>query len=307
MRTLCTGGSGFIGSNLVEALLQRGDEVTVLDDFSAGKMSNLETVIDRVNIVKGSVTDLDLLRNLTSENDVVFHLAVQCLMVCNRDPILAHEVNNTGTFNVCQATKEKGKKLVYISSSEVYGTCQYVPMDEQHPTNPQSIYGLTKLVGEQYVQLFNNIYGVPAVIVRPFNAYGRNHREDSYACVITAFIKRLEQGKPPIIEGTGEQSRDFTYVTDTADGIILLSSLSNGETVNIGSGSSTTIKQLAQTLLRIYDMNPDNITYTDPRPNDVFKLNADITLATSKYGYRPKVSLEDGLRKYVEWFKTRGD
>src|SRR4030042_1189572 len=197
MKVLCTGGAGFLGSNLVQTLVQRGDQVTVLDDFSAGKLSNLESVIDRVNVVRGSVTDLELLRKLTSETDIIFHLAVQCLMVCNENPILAHEVNDKGTFNVCQAAKEKNNKLIYISSSEIYGTSQYSPMDEKHPTNPQSIYGLTKLVGEQYVQLFNKIYGVPAVIIRPFNAYGPNHREDNYAAVITAFIKRLEHEDPP--------------------------------------------------------------------------------------------------------------
>jgi len=302
MKALATGGSGFIGSNLVEALVRRGDEVTVLDDFSAGKMSNLEAVIDRVNVVRGSVTDLELLRKLTSETDIIFHLAVQCLMVCNENPILAHEVNDKGTFNVCQAAKEKNNKLIYISTSEIYGTSQYTPMDEKHPTNPQSLYGLTKLVGEQYVQLFNRLYGVPAVIIRPFNVYGPNHREDNYAAVITAFIKRLEHGEPPIIEGTGEQSRDFTYVSDTVDGILQLSKLNNAEIVNIGSGKSTTIKDLALALMNIYGMKPSTLKYASARPNDVFKLEADCSLA-HKYGYRPKILLENGLRLYVEWMK----
>ncbi len=302
MKVLCTGGAGFIGSNLVEALVQRGDEVTVLDDFSAGKLSNLESVIDRVNVVKGSVTDLELLRKLASETDAIFHLAVQCLMVCNENPILAHEVNDKGTFNVCQAAKEKNNKLIYISSSEIYGTCEHAPMDEEHPTNPQSIYGLTKLVGEKYVQLFNKIYGVPAVIIRPFNVYGKHHREDNYAAVITAFIKRLEHGEPPIIEGTGEQSRDFTYVSDTVDGILQLSKLNNGEIVNVGSGKSTTIKELAITLMNIYGMDTSRLKYAPARPNDVFKLQSAISRAYI-CGYRPQISLEKGLRLYVEWMK----
>jgi len=300
MKVLCTGGAGFIASNLVQTLVKRGNQVTVLDDFSAGKLSNLESVIDRVNVVRGSVTDLELLRKLTSETDIIFHLAVQCLMVCNENPILAHEVNDKGTFNVCQVAKEENNKLIYISSSEIYGTCQYSPMDEKHPTNPQSIYGLTKLVGEQYVQLFNKIYGVPAVIIRPFNVYGKFHREDNYAAVITAFIKQLEHGEPPIVEGTGEQSRDFTYVSDTVNGIILLSNLSHGEIVNIGNGKSTTIKDLATALMNIYGMDTSRLRYAPARPNDVLKLEADCSLAYT-HGYKPKISLEEGLRLYVDW------
>jgi UDP-glucose 4-epimerase len=301
MRTLVTGGAGFIGSNLVKVLVDRGDDVTVIDDFSVGRVEHLADCLDDIEVVTGSVCDLDLMRELMSKTDTVFHLAVKCLVECNGNPVLAHEVNVGGTFNVCLAAHEANAKIVYVSSSEVYGTCMFVPMAENHPTEPQSIYGLSKLMGEEYVKFFNKYYGVPAVIIRPFNAYGPHHRIDQYSAVITAFIRRLENAEFPIIEGTGKQSRDFTYVSDIAEGIALLSKLEHGEVVNIGSGKATSIKELATTLLNIYELEKRFI-YAEERPNDVFKLHADISLAKA-HGYEPKVSLKEGLRKYISWWR----
>ncbi len=305
MRALVTGGAGFIGSHLVKVLVDWGDEVTVLDDFSVGRMEHLDAVKDNnpkhLKIVKGSVCDKFILYRLMASTDIVYHLAVKCLVACNENPVLAYEDNIGGTFNVCLAAHDLHAKVVYVSSSEVYGTCKVSPMAENHPTEPQSIYGLSKLMGEEYVRLFNKYYGVPAVIIRPFNAYGPNHRNDQYSAVITAFIRRLEKGEHPIIEGTGEQSRDFTYVTDTAEGIILLSKLEHGEVVNIGSGKAVTIKELAATLMKIYGKE-EKYVFADPRPNDVFKLEADSSRAKA-FGYEPKISLEDGLKKYIEWWK----
>lgn len=301
MKILVTGGAGFIGSNLVKVLVERGDDVTVIDDFSVGRMDHLKDCYDDIAIVEGSVCDLDLMRKLMSKTDTVFHLAVKCLMTCNENPVMAHDVNVGGTFNVCLAAYETHAKIIYISSSEIYGTSMFVPMTEYHPTTPQSIYGLSKLMGEKYVKHFNKYYGVPAVIIRPFNAYGPNHRNDQYSAVITAFIRRMDNGEYPIIEWTGEQSRDFTYVTDLAEGIALLSKLDHGEIVNIGSGKATSIKELATTLLKIYGME-NKFIFAESRPNDVFKLEADIRFAKS-YGYEPKVSLEEGLRKYLAWWR----
>src|SRR3990167_1111616 len=251
MRSLVTGGAGFIGSGLVKVLVDRGDDVTVVDDFSVGKMEHLDD-IGNIEIVKGSICDIGLMRKLVSKTDIVFHLAVQCLMKCNENPIIAQEVNVGGTFNVCLAAYEAHTKMVYVSSSEIYGTCKFPPMKEDHPTEPQSIYGLSKLMGEEYVKHFNKYYGVPAVIIRPFNAYGPNHRNDQYSAVITAFIRRLENGE--IIENGTENDIENKFI------------------------------------------------YAERRPNDVFKLEADTSLAKS-YGFKPKVSLEEGLRKYISWWK----
>jgi len=325
MKSLITGGAGFIGSNLVKVLVERGDEVTVLDNFSVGRLNHLTDYLDNIKVVKGSVCDIDLMRKLISGTDTVFHLAVECLMRCNSD-IRAHEVNVGGTFNACLAAQESHAKMVYVSSSEVYGTCKIAPMTENHPLEPQSIYGLSKLIGEEYVTHFNKYYGLPAVIIRPFNTYGPNHRDDAYSAVITAFIRRLEKGESLIIEGTGDQSRDFTYVSDTAEGIAELSKLEHGEIVNIGSGNAISINDLASTLKKIYSMencekvkyyrfrNPQDIAsslkkiygkedvFINPRPNDVFKLEADISLAKA-HGYKPRVSMEEGLRKYMVWWR----
>lgn len=306
MKSLVTGGAGFIGSNLVKELVKQGDEVTVLDDFSIGKIENLSECIDDIEIIEGDVCDEGLIQKTVPKNDRAFHLVAQCLMVCNSDPTIATDVNLGGTFNLCYAACKSHKKLIYISSSEVYGSCQISPMSESHPTEPQSIYGLSKLMSEQYVRFFNKYYGLRSVIIRPFNTYGPNHRNDQYAAVITAFIKRLEAGEPLIIEGDGTQSRDFTYVSDTVDGILLLSSLENGEIVNVGNGYATTINDLASTLLKIYGKEENkNIVFTKPRINNVHKLESDIKRANS-YGYKPKVSLEEGLIKYISWIKKEG-
>jgi UDP-glucose 4-epimerase len=305
MKALVTGGAGFIGSNLVESLVSMSqyENVVVLDDFSAGKLENLVKVKSnpKLSVVRGSVCNLTLVKKLVAESDVTFHLAVQCLRICNQNFRLGNKVNAEGTFNICLAAKQHSKKIVYVSTSEVYGSANYIPMDENHPTRPQSIYGLTKLIGEQYVTLFNRYYGVRAVIIRPFNAYGPNHREDQYAAVISAFIRRLEAGQPPLIEGNGEQTRDLTYVTDTVNGIILLSQLSNGEILNIGYGKEARIIDLAKALMKIYQYKGTPL-YVHPRPNDTYRLYANVNRAKC-FGYSPKVSLEEGLRKFVAWWK----
>jgi UDP-glucose 4-epimerase len=293
-------------------LLENGDKVIVLDDFSVGKLSNLNIISpynpesnENLTVVSGSVLDLNLLYSLAMQVDVIYHLAVQCLVKCNEDFKLGHETNDTGTFNVCLAAKKFNIKIVYISSSEIYGTAQCSPMNESHPTAPQSIYGLTKLVGEQYVSMFNKYHGVPAVIIRPFNAYGPNHRGDQYAAVLTNFIKCALQRKPLVIHGDGEQSRDLTFVSDTVQGIICLSKLSHGEIVNIGSGESVTINDLAKITSTVAGQ-PLTVIHEAARINDVFKLEADITLAR-KYGYNPKVILREGIKLYFEWYKQHGD
>jgi len=314
MKALVTGGAGFIGSNLVKKLLDKGDDVTVVDNFSVGKLENLSYDFigrknyDKLKIVTGNICNLNLMRTLISKNDIVYHLAIECLVRCNENPVLAHEVNSGGTFNICLAAHESNVKMVYVSSSEVYGTCKIVPMSESHPLEPQSIYGLTKLIGEKYVKLFNEYYNLPAVIIRPFNTYGPNHRNDHYSAVITAFIRQLEKGEPLTIEWTGKQLRDFNYVSDTAEGILLLSKLENGEIVNIGSGRSVSINELAMTLMKIYEIEniQDKIIFAEKRKHDVFKLEADNRLAKF-YGYEPKVSMEEGLRKYISWWRKNNN
>jgi len=302
MKVLVTGGVGFIGSHLVERLVQRGDQVKILDDLSSGKIENLNQVRYEIGITLGSVCDSKLVFELVSKTEVIFHLATHCLVKGLEDPRLMHEVNDIGTFNICHAAKHYHKKIIYIGTSEEYGPQQTFPIKEDAPMNPVSIYGLTKLMAEQYVRFFNIIYGVPAVIIRPFNTFGPRQREDAYAGVITSFVKKLKADENPIIFGDGKQTRDFSYVSDIVEGILLLSKLENGEIINLGSGREVPIIYLADLLSRISKKWGKRLPiFAEQRINDLRRLRADISLAES-YGYKPKVSLEEGLKRYVEWY-----
>ena len=313
MKVLVTGGAGFIGSQLVRKLVEQNHEVTVIDDLSSGDIHNLDAVEKAIEFHLGTICDLSLVQRLTVKTDIIFHLATQCLVVGMDNPPHLHAVNDVGTFNVCYAAKENHCKVVYIGTSEEYGPQKIFPIREDAPFNPQSLYALTKILGEQYVKYFYRMYNVPAVIIRPFNTYGPLQREDldmerllkgfnAYAGVITSFIKRLETNQPPIIFGDGQQRRDFTYVTDIIDGFLLLSRLENCEIVNLGSGKDVSILELANLLVKLWGVDVD-FTYAAPRPNDIRVLLADISLART-YGYEPKVSFQEGLQKYVEWYTS---
>jgi UDP-glucose 4-epimerase len=304
MNILVTGGAGFIGSHLVDKLaIFEEQNVIVLDDLSAGKLENLKLSKGRITINLGSVYDYKLVDTIAREYkiDLIYHLATPCLVKGIEDPKLMHDVTDAGTFNVCLAAKNNNCKIIYISTSEVYGNLNRFPISEKSSTEPVSIYGLTKLIGEKYVSFFHRIFGVPALIIRPFNTYGERHREDDYACVVTNFVKRAREGKMPIINGDGRQRRDFTYVKDVVTGIRLLSHLSDGQIIVIGSGTDISMKELANLVWKIYykkEVIPSYI-FEKSRPNDVYRLQADITLART-YGYDPKISLEDGLNRYIE-------
>ena len=310
---LCTGGIGFIGSHLVRKLVEEGHEVSVIDDLSSGSadVKNLSSVQDQVKVVIGSVANYELVKSLASDVDVIFHLATQCLVMGMDDPALLHQANDVGTFNICLAAKECGNKIVYIGTSEEYGNQDKFPIKEDAPLRPNSLYALTKVIGENYVKFFHETYGVPAVIIRPFNAFGPLQREDlnmerlmkgfnAYAGVITAFIKRFEKKEPPVIFGDGHQSRDFSYVTDTVDGMILLSKLKNCEVVNLGYGKDYSVLDLVDLMQDIWGQNHEPV-YGPLRFNDIRRLLADNSLARS-YGYNPKISFEVGLKRYVSWW-----
>lgn len=192
MKILVTGGAGFIGSHLVEKLVEQEHGVIVLDDLSAGNLGNLDAVKNKISFKRGSICDLELLRLFTLNVDIIFHLATHCLVKgLDKGGIpLMHQVNDIGTFNICLAAKEHNCKIVYIGTSEEYGPQQEIPIKETAPMNPVSIYGFTKLVAERYVKFFHELYGVPAVIIRPFNTFGPRQREDAYAGVITSFVKK---------------------------------------------------------------------------------------------------------------------
>src|SRR5258708_18740014 len=223
MKAIVTGGAGFIGSNLTSLLLENGWQVSVIDDFSVGKKENLP-INSRLTISEADIRDKKTMKQLISGADIVFHLAVQCVRKSIHDPWRVYDGNSTGTLNVLDASFiNKIKMFVYVSSSEVYGTASKVTMNEKYVMNPTTVYGASKLAGELYALAYFRTYGYPVVVVRPFNSYGYNeHFEGPYGEVIPRFVVRALNNLPIQIFGDGKQTRDFTFVSDTAKGIYLV-------------------------------------------------------------------------------------
>lgn len=307
-RVLVTGGGGFIGSHLVEALAAK-NEVTVVDNLSSACEGNGYHAQDSgACLVNSDIRDLGQMRKLLRGNQVVFHLAVQGLRVSLFDPYLVHEVNATGTLNILQAAREAGvQKFIYVSSSEVYGTAKITPMKESHPLEPTTPYGASKLAGEAYARAFYLSFGLPVVIVRPFNTYGpREHLAGVYGEVIPRFVLRVMNGLPPIIFGDGRQTRDFTDVRDTVRGIVLAAESDSlvGDTVNIAAGKEVSVGEIARIVLNLLGRDGHLAPlHLDPRPGDVRQHYADISKAGHLLKFRPRVSIEDGIGHYVDWVR----
>lgn len=309
-KILVTGGAGFIGSHLVD-VLSKGNHVVILDNFSSGKRENIEhhEGNPNVEIVTGDIRDKTLLYNVTHDIDVVYHLAVQCLRVSIKDPEINHEVNATGTLNLCMASLENSvKRFVYISSSEVYGTAVKMPMDENHSCEPMTVYGASKLAGEAYTLAYYRTYELNSMVVRPFNSYGpRAHFEGAYGEVIPKFVLRVLNNMPPVIFSDGSQTRDFTYVSDTVRGIITASECDKmvGQTVNIANGNEVSVNTLAEIITK--KLNKKNLkpVYEKNRPGDVMRHFADVSKAKKLFNFTPQINIEKGIELYIDWFKSR--
>ena len=305
-RVVVTGGAGFIGSHLAEELSERGYQVIVLDDLSTGKVENIEPLLtgEHVEFVKGSITDLPLLQKLFRGTVYVFHQAALARVPRSiDDPLLTNEVNIKGSLNVLLAARDNAvEKVIYASSSSVYGGTTVLPQKETMGPSPLSPYALTKLAAEYYCEIFRQIYGLSTVSLRYFNVYGsRQDPYSRYATAVAAFLGRISQNLPPVISGDGEQSRDLTFIADVVQANILAAE-SNAEGVfNVGSGRSATINQLANLLLKLTgkDLKP---IHQEPRPGDPRHTLADISKAKS-FGYEPKYDLEAGLRQTVKEFR----
>lgn len=303
--TIVTGGAGFIGSHLAEELLKRGYQVIILDDLSTGKRGNIEPILTQGNIqfIEGSVTDLPLLNKLFQNVSYVFHLAaIPSVPRSIESPLASHNVNITGTLNVLLAAKDnKVKKVIYASSSAVYGDTPTLPKREDMPPNPQSPYAVTKLAGEYYCQVFYEVFDLPTICLRYFNVYGpRQDPSSQYAAVIPRFIDRLFKDESPIIFGDGEQTRDFTFVKDAAEANILATESDATGVFNIGTGRRVSINELARLITRFMDKDSKPI-YQEPRPGDVKHSLADISKA-KQFGYNPRYNLEEGLRETMRGF-----
>ena len=307
---LVTGGAGFIGSHIAERLLRDGHSVRVLDNFVAGKEENLEQIGGEVDLVRGDIRDRQVLADAMKGVYVVFHeAALGSVPRSVADPLTTHDVNITGTLNVLLAAREAGvRRVVYASSSSVYGETKELPKVEEIKPQPLSPYALSKLAGEHYIKVFDHVYGFEAVSLRYFNIFGpRQDPESQYAAVIPRFVTALQTGKQPVIYGDGMQSRDFTYVENVVEANLLASEADNvaGGVFNIACGGRFTLLELLSKLKEIIGSDIEPI-HEPARAGDVRDSQAGIRAASEALGYSVKVDFDEGLRRTVEWFQKAG-
>lgn len=303
---LVTGGAGFIGSHLVDALLKRGDTVRVADNLSTGKRSNLPNDID---FVEGDLADDGVAARAVTGCDYVLHqAAVPSVPRSVKDPVGTNRANVDATLQVLVAARDAGvKRVVFAGSSSEYGNSQVLPKREDMRPAPITPYALQKWTGEQYCAMFTSLYGLETVSIRYFNVFGPRQAPDSpYSGVISLFIKAFLNGQAPLIHGDGRQTRDFTYVTNVVDGVLRAATTPgvSGEYINIATGGRVSLLELARALQLITgtDITP---TFGPARDGDVKDSQADIFKARKMLGYEPTVPFEEGLRHTVEWFKTQ--
>jgi len=302
-RVIVTGGAGFIGSHLADELVRQGHRVIIIDNLSTGRMENIEALLSKgdVEFVHGSITDFELLKKLFQDVDCIFHqAALPSVPRSIEDPLASHEANVTGTMNVLLAARDSGvKKVVFASSSSVYGDTPTLPKREEMTPNPRSPYAVTKLAAEHYCRVFSQVYGLVTTCLRYFNVYGPRQNPDSqYAAVVPRFIKNVSEGSPPVIFGDGEQTRDFTFVKDVVTANILAAEANIGGVFNIGSGQNTTVNELANLISDIIGSNTKPV-HQEPRPGDVRHSLADVSNAKA-FGYEPKYTLRQGLLETIK-------
>jgi len=300
-----TGGMGFIGSHLAEKLLE-DNEVTIIDNESTGKIENIRHLLGHKNltVIKGSIVDLNL-TEIFKDKDYVFHLAaIPSVPRSVKDPFSSNNSNVTGTLNVLIAARDAGiKKVIFSSSSSVYGDTPTLPKREDMPINPMSPYAITKATGEMYCGVFQDLYGLPTVSLRYFNVFGpRQDPNSQYAAVIPKFITAILNDESPVIYGDGEQSRDFTFVKNVVDANILSCESKKTGIFNIACGRRITINQLADYINEILGKEIKSI-HAEPRPGDIKHSLADISKA-KEFGYNPKNEFKKELIATVEWFKN---
>lgn len=301
---LVTGGAGFIGSNVTRYLLDKGWNVRVIDDLSSGYKINLDNL--DIDFIEGSITDEKIMHDACKNIDVVFHLAA-CVgrQKSLDDPILDANTNVIGTVNLLEGMRKHGvKRIVYSSSAAIFGELETQSIDESHPQNADSPYGVSKLAAEKMILAYCGIYNMTGVCLRYFNIYGVNQRYDLYGNVIPIFAKRIFSGEPVTIYGDGEQTRDFVNVKDVAIANYLAATTDvEAGVYNLGSGHSITINELASTMQKLAKTN-SIIKHEPQRPADVRHCKADTSKVYNELGFSASVELIDGLIEYLDWFKN---
>ena len=309
MRVLVTGGGGFIGSNLVRALLERGDDVRILDNFSTGNRENLADLAGEIEVVEGELRSYERVHAATRGVEVVFHQgALPSVPRSVQDPLTTAAVNTEGALNVLLAARDEGiRRVVFASSSSVYGNSDELPRVETQNPDPISPYGVSKLAAERYCVSFSRVYGLETVALRYFNVFGPNQDPSSqYAAVVPRFVTTIADGRPVPIYGDGEQKRDFTFVSNVVEANLLAAEAEevSGTIVNVATGRATSVHELADTIGTILRL-PVERELHPARTGDIRDSYADVTRARELLGWEARIGLEDGLRIAAEAFLER--
>lgn len=297
MRLLITGGAGFVGSHLAERLVVDHD-VRILDNLTGGERQNVPA---EATFIEGDIRSAETVAQAVKDVDVVFHLAALVSVEASiEDPQKSHAINVEGTLNLLEAAREENARIVLASSAAIYGQPDATPIAETHSFQPKSPYGLEKLALDQYAQQYHDLYGIDTVALRYFNIYGPRQTGD-YAGVISVFFDQARRGEPITVNGDGAQTRDFVFIDDVVEANLrAMNTDAVGRAFNIGTGSTITIRELAERIRDIVDSD-SAIVHTDPRPGDIRQSCADISRARSELGFEPAVSLDDGLARTAEW------
>lgn len=313
MKMVITGGAGFIGSHLCERYVKEGHTVICLDNFMSGNLVNIRHLLDCRNfkLVKGDVRDYGLLEKVMHDVDVVFHLAAQIHVERSYiEPKLTYDINVMGTQNVLEVARMyDAKKIIHASTSEIYGSALYAPIDEQHPLNAPHPYGASKIAADRMCYAYIKTYGLNISILRLFNVFGPRQRDIGYGGVISIFTRRILNDTPPIIYGDGKQTRDYTYIEDAvrAYDSALKYDKPLTEPVNFGSGKEVSIADIADMIIKLCGKK-GKITpvHKEPRLGEVKRLIADASKAKDLLGWQPEYDFEKGLKSYVDWYKNYG-
>lgn len=310
MKILITGGAGFVGSHLCDKYVQDGNIVLCLDNFENGSLMNIRHLLDKRNfkLITGDIRNFDLLEKNTRDVDAVFHLAAQIHVDRSIvEPKMTYDVNVLGTQNVLEVARMADvDKIIHASTSEVYGTAQYAPMDENHPLSSPHPYGASKTAADRMCHAYNETYGMNICILRSFNLYGPRQKDSGYGGVISLFANRVLNNMPPIVYGNGEATRDYTYISDIVTAYDLLlnydGKMSSLGPINFGTGVDIKIIDLANLIIKILNKNLKPV-HIEPRPGEVQRLIADNSKAKA-LGWSPKYGIEEGLIKFLDWYKN---